>query len=106
MPFSEQGITPDIIINPNAFPSRMTIGMLIESLAGKGSAMDGKIARVRAFENYKDDSAVDFFAEQLKTYGFNYHGNEVLYSGVFGTPFKVDIFMGVVYYQRLRHMVS
>jgi DNA-directed RNA polymerase I subunit RPA2 len=106
MPFSESGITPDIIINPNAFPSRMTIGMLIESMVGKVSAMDGRIARVRAFENYKNDNVVDYFGKELKNHGFNYFGNEVLYSGIFGTPFKVDIFIGVVYYQRLRHMVS
>lgn len=106
MPFSETGMTPDIIINPNAFPSRMTIGMLIESMVGKGSALDGTIARVKPFENYKDDSAVDFFGAELKKHGYNYYGNEVLYSGIYGNPFKVDIFMGVVYYQRLRHMVG
>lgn len=105
MPFSEIGMAPDIIINPNAFPSRMTIGMLIESMAGKGSAMDGRIARVKPFESYKDDNAIEYFGSELKKHGFNYHGNEVLYSGIFGTPFKVDIFMGIVYYQRLRHMV-
>lgn len=106
MPFSEAGITPDIIINPNAFPSRMTIGMLIESMAGKVSAMDGRIARVRAFDHYKDDNVVDYFGKELKNHGFNYFGNEVMYSGIYGTPFKVDIFLGVVYYQRLRHMVG
>jgi DNA-directed RNA polymerase I subunit RPA2 len=105
MPFSETGITPDIIINPNAFPSRMTIGMLIESMAGKNGALDGRITRVKPFENYKDDNVVKFFGEELKKHGYNYYGNEVLYSGIFGTPFKVDIFLGVVYYQRLRHMV-
>jgi DNA-directed RNA polymerase I subunit RPA2 len=106
MPFAESGITPDVIINPNAFPSRMTIGMLIESMAGKASSMNGEITRVRAFENYKNDNIVDYFGQELKKNGYNYFGNEVMYSGIFGIPFKVDIFMGVVYYQRLRHMVN
>lgn len=106
MPFSENGITPDIIINPNAFPSRMTIGMLIESLVGKTGALNGSIYTTRAFENYKGDDPVSFFGSELKKHGFNYFGNEVIYSGVFGTPLKVDIFQGIVYYQRLRHMVS
>ena len=106
MPFSEQGISPDIIINPNAFPSRMTIGMLIESLVGKTGSLDGRIHNVRAFDNFKSDDTISHFGNQLRKHGFNHLGNEVLYSGVYGTPLKVDIFQGVVYYQRLRHMVS
>lgn len=98
MPFSENGISPDIIINPNAFPSRMTIGMLIESLVGKTGALDGNIYNTRAFENYKGDDAVGFFGKQLKEHGFNYYGNETIYSGSFGTPLKVEIFQGIVYY--------
>lgn len=106
MPFTETGVTPDVIINPHAFPSRMTIGMLIESLAGKGGALDGKFIDVKTFEKYQDDDAIDFFGKQLKKNGFNYFGNENMYSGIFGEEMKVDIYMGIVYYQRLRHMVS
>lgn len=106
MPFTESGMSPDIIINPHAFPSRMTIGMLIESLAGKGGALNGKFIDVKTFEKYKDDDAVDYFGKELVKQGYNYYGNETMYSGIFGTQMKVDIYLGLVYYQRLRHMVS
>ena len=106
MPFTENGITPDIIINPHAFPSRMTIGMLIESLAGKGGSLDGKFIDVKTFEKYEDDDAIDFFGKELLKHGYNYYGNENMMSGIFGEEMKVDIYMGLVYYQRLRHMVS
>ena len=106
MPFTETGITPDVIINPHAFPSRMTIGMLIESLAGKGGAMNGKYIDVTPFDKYEDDDVVDYYGKELLKHGYNYYGNEVMYSGIQGEMMKVDIYLGLVYYQRLRHMVS
>ena len=106
MPFTETGITPDIIINPHAFPSRMTIGMLIESLAGKGGSLNGEFIDVTPCEKYEDDDAVDYYGRELVKHGYNYYGNEVMYSGIQGEMMKVDIYMGLVYYQRLRHMVS
>ncbi|KAJ9048252.1 DNA-directed RNA polymerase I subunit rpa2 [Entomophthora muscae] len=106
MPFSESGITPDIIINPHAFPSRMTIGMFIESLAGKAGALHGVAQDSTPFTFSEDYSAAAHFGEQLRKAGYNYHGNEPMYSGITGEEFKVDIYIGVVYYQRLRHMVS
>ena len=108
MPFSENGIIPDIIINPHAFPSRMTIGMFIESLAGKSGALHGlaQDSRPWQFEDKKGNTAVEYFGEQLQTAGYNYYGNEPMYSGVTGEEFGADIYMGVVYYQRLRHMVN
>lgn len=84
----------------------MTIGMLIESLAAKGGALDGKFINVKTFDKYQDDNIIDFFGKELKKHGFNYFGNENMYSGIFGEEMKVDIYLGVVYYQRLRHMVS
>lgn len=106
MPFTESGMTPDIIINPHAFPSRMTIGMLIESSAAKSGALHGYYPDATPFHFDENYTAVDHYGEELRKAGYNYYGNEVLYSGVFGTELRADIFMGVVYYQRLRHMVA
>ncbi|KAI8803708.1 hypothetical protein BJ742DRAFT_761195 [Cladochytrium replicatum] len=106
MPFSESGIMPDVIINPHAFPSRMTIGMFVESLAGKAGAIHGVAQDATPFTFSESYTAADHFGEQLRAAGFNYHGNEPMYSGITGKEFKADIYLGVVYYQRLRHMVS
>ncbi|KXS19140.1 beta and beta-prime subunits of DNA dependent RNA-polymerase [Gonapodya prolifera JEL478] len=117
MPFSESGIVPDVIINPHAFPSRMTIGMFVESLAGKAGAMHGMAQDATPFvfgeeideesgQKVEKLSAADYFGDQLQKAGYNYHGNEPMYSGITGKEFKADIYIGVVYYQRLRHMVS
>ncbi|TPX42598.1 DNA-directed RNA polymerase [Synchytrium endobioticum] len=106
MPFSESGIIPDVIINPHAFPSRMTIGMFVESLAGKAGAMHGISQDATPFTFSEENIAADYFGEELRQAGFNYHGNEPMYSGITGKEFKADIYIGVVYYQRLRHMVS
>ena len=108
MPFSESGISPDIIINPHAFPSRMTIGMLIESMAGKAGSLHGHYQDATPFSFHEncDKVSVDYFGEQLQAAGYNYYGSEPLYSGVSGCLMKADLYIGVVYYQRLRHMVS
>ncbi|KAF5393051.1 hypothetical protein D9757_001185 [Collybiopsis confluens] len=110
MPFSESGMQPDVIINPHAFPSRMTIGMLVESMAGKAGAMHGLAQDATPFKSVspvfsEQDTAVNYFGEQLKAAGYNYYGNEPMYSGITGQEFAADIYLGVVYYQRLRHMV-
>lgn len=106
MPFSESGMQPDVIINPHAFPSRMTIGMLIESMAGKAGAMHGISQDSTPWSFNEDDTPVDFFGEQLVKAGYNYMGHEPMYSGITGEQFPADIYLGVVYYQRLRHMVN
>jgi len=108
MPFSESGISPDIIINPHAFPSRMTIGMLIESMAGKSGSLHGMFQDSTPFSFHEsgDKIAVDYFGEQLQSAGYSYYGSEPLYSGVSGCLMQADLYIGVVYYQRLRHMVS
>jgi len=106
MPFSESGMKPDCIINPNAFPSRMTIGMLVESMAGKAGAQHGFYQDASPFQFNEKNTAVDYFGQQLIKAGYNYYGNEPMYSGIMGTEFHADIYLGVVYYQRLRHMVK
>ncbi|KAJ3080886.1 DNA-directed RNA polymerase I subunit rpa2, partial [Rhizoclosmatium hyalinum] len=106
MPFSESGMVPDVIINPHAFPSRMTIGMFVESIAAKSGALHGHAQDATPFQFNEDNSAADFFGKELVKAGFNYHGNEPMYSGITGQEFKADIYLGVVFYQRLRHMVS
>lgn len=106
LPFSESGIQPDVIINPHAFPSRMTIGMFVESLAGKAGALHGLAQDSTPFKFDEENTAGDYFGHQLMKAGYNYHGNEPMYSGITGEEFAVDIYIGVVYYQRLRHMVN
>ncbi|PWN40687.1 beta and beta-prime subunits of DNA dependent RNA-polymerase [Ceraceosorus guamensis] len=106
MPFSESGMQPDVIINPHAFPSRMTIGMLIESLAGKAGAMHGISQDCTPWTFSERDTPIEYFGEQLKLAGYNHVGNEPMYSGITGQELQADIYLGVVYYQRLRHMVN
>jgi DNA-directed RNA polymerase I subunit RPA2 len=108
MPFTESGMQPDVIINPHAFPSRMTIGMFVESLAGKSGACHGFAQDSTPFQ-FKDkqgETAVEYFGHQLVRAGYNYYGNEPMYSGITGEELAADIYIGVVYYQRLRHMVN
>ncbi|XP_069743803.1 DNA-directed RNA polymerase I subunit RPA2 [Narcine bancroftii] len=106
MPFTESGMMPDILFNPHGFPSRMTIGMLIESMAGKSAAMHGLCHDATPFTFSEENSALEYFGKMLQAAGYNYYGTERLYSGISGLELEADIFIGVVYYQRLRHMVS
>ena len=102
MPWTIDGIVPDIIVNPHAFPSRMTIAHLIEKIAGKGACLKGELVDASPFTGL----TVDQLCDQLHKWGFQKHGNEQLYSGFTGKPYKAKIFMGPVFYQRLKHMVG
>ncbi|KAB0804699.1 hypothetical protein PPYR_01669 [Photinus pyralis] len=102
MPFNEYGICPDIIMNPHGFPSRMTVGKLIELLAGKAGLVEGKFHYGTAF----DGSKVEDVSAELVKHGFNYQGKDVFYSGITGEPLEAYIYSGPVYYQKLKHMVQ
>lgn len=110
MPFCEAtGVRPDLLINPHAFPSRMTIGMLIESLTAKAGCLTGQFVDASPFQSADADAPVDPCAEfgaALEAAGFARNGAEIMVSGITGEPFRVETYIGVVHYQRLRHMVS
>jgi DNA-directed RNA polymerase I subunit RPA2 len=103
MPFTESGMQPDVIINPHAFPSRMTIGMFVESIAGKAGALHGIAQDSTPFKFNEQNTAADYFGEQLKKAGYNYHGNEAMYSGITGEEMKMDIYIGVSYRCYINH---
>jgi DNA-directed RNA polymerase II subunit RPB2 len=102
MPHTRNGIRPDIIVNPNAIPSRMTIGQLIESLLGKKCALKREEADGTPFEPRN----IDKVREELKELGYDEDGREYLYNGMTGERMEVRIFIGPTFYQRLKHMVQ
>jgi DNA-directed RNA polymerase II subunit RPB2 len=103
MPFTESGITPDLIMNPHAVPSRMTIGQLKEKLLGKASCFQGKFGDATPFTNVKIEELGSILQDEC---GFHKHGHEILYNGATGEQLKADIFIGPTFYQRLKHMVN
>ena len=104
MPFTEDGIKPDLIINPHALPSRMTIGQLLESLFGKLCLTKGCFGDCTAFDMKGPN--LDFYGDCLIKAGFHSSGNQVLYNGITGEQLQSDIFIGPTYYSRLKHMVK
>lgn len=101
MPFNESGICPDMIMNPHGFPSRMTVGKLMELLGGKAGLLEGKFHYGTAFGGSK----VSDICEELVKHGYNYLGKDILTSGITGEPLEAYIYHGPVYYQKLKHMV-
>jgi DNA-directed RNA polymerase beta subunit len=104
MPFTAEGLRPDIIINPHAIPSRMTVGQLVESITGKACAMFGGFGDCTAFNN--KGSKVGVFGEMLTKMGYHSNGNEIMYDGMNGMQMESEIFIGPTYYMRLKHMVK
>ena len=100
LPFTKDGIVPDIIINPHAIPSRMTIAQLLECIVGKSCAIGGYMGDGTAF-NHND---VNSISQGLESLGFQGQGNEVLYNGTTGEQINTSIYMGPTYYQKLKHM--
>lgn len=105
MPFTHEGISPDIIINSHCLPSRMTIGQLIECVLGKKCLLEGERADSTAFTEESNDP-VEEISNKLHTLGYQKHGYETLYNGMTGEPIKARIFIGPTYYQRLKHLVK
>ena len=104
MPFTDDGIRPDLIINPHAIPSRMTIGQIVESLFGKVCTSYGGYGDCTAFQ--VKGSNYSTYAPMLVKAGFHSSGNQILYNGMTGNQLSADIYMGPTYYMRLKHMVK
>ncbi|KAF2660853.1 beta and beta-prime subunits of DNA dependent RNA-polymerase [Lophiostoma macrostomum CBS 122681] len=102
MPFNDQGITPDIIMNPHGFPSRMTVGKMMELLSGKAGVLNGTLEYGTAFGGSK----VQDMADLLLQNGFSYSGKDYLTSGITGEALQFYVFFGPIYYQKLKHMVQ
>ena len=102
LPYTAEGMSPDVLINPHAFPSRMTVGMMMESICGKAASFRGKRFDGSAFVGEKMDEV----KKVMDTHDFKYSGKEIMYDGRTGKAFPVDVFIGVVYYQKLHHMVA
>ena len=101
MPFTDSGICPDVIMNPHGFPSRMTVGKMIELLAGKAGLLTGQLQYGTCFGGSK----VEDMSRILIEHGYSYSGKENVNSGITGEPLECYIFFGPIYYQKLKHMV-
>ena len=104
MPFTKDGLKPDLIINPHAIPTRMTIGQLVECLVGKASVEVGCYGDCTAFAN--EGSKIGVYGKILTDVGFHSSGNETLYNGMTGEQLESEVFIGPNYYMRLKHMVK
>ncbi len=105
MPFSSEGIIPDLLLNPHSIPSRMTFGHILEMLGAKAGALSGQYFDGTPFSGSGKEKIKEY-SDILDKYGFDKFGDEILYDGRTGKKFKAKIFKGVVYYNRLWHMVS
>jgi len=102
IPFTSRGIKPDLIFNPHGIPGRMTVGYLLELFAGKVGCLSGKIMNGTAFSG----APIEQLEQELQSLGFRYDGKETLYNGISGKMMKAKIYIGNMYYLKLKYMVS
>ena len=102
MPYTEDGIIPDIIVNSHAIPSRMTCAQILECVIGKGNLLLGTLGDGTPFEN----PDINYFGDILEKHNYQRHGNETMYSGITGERMESQVFIGPTFYQRLKHCVQ
>jgi len=102
MPFSQDGVCPDLIMNPHGFPSRMTVGKLLELVSGKAALLEGRYGDGTIFGG----DPIEEISKVLVQQGYNYAGKDILTSGITGESLQAYIYFGPVYYQKLKHMVA
>jgi DNA-directed RNA polymerase III subunit RPC2 len=102
LPFDQHGVCPDVVMNPHGFPSRMTVGKMLELVAAKAGVLAGEMQYGTAFGG----SAVADMGEELVKHGFSYEGKDAFTCGISGETIPAYVFSGPIYYQKLKHMVA
>ena len=102
MPFTSKGVTPDILFGPSGIPSRMTISHLLEIISGKVASLQGKQIDATTFDVIPESD----IRKALGEFGFKDDGTEVMYNGITGEQYKVRIFIGNMYYLKLKYMAA